>query len=88
MAYRIELTKEFHKALGKQPREAAGRVLRYLKDLDGTEDPRTKGKPLTGPLRGFWRYRVGDYRIVCEIRDDELVVIALMVGHRRDVYKR
>lgn len=59
-----------------------------LKNVDGCEDPRAHGKGLTADRSGEWRYRVGDYRILCEIRDEELVVLALEVGHRRSVYKR
>lgn len=49
-------------------------------------DPRQTGKSLKGELGEFWRYRVGDYRILCEIRDDELVILAAIIGHRREVY--
>jgi mRNA interferase RelE/StbE len=59
-----------------------------LKNVDGCEDPRAHGKGLTGSLSGAWRYRVGDYRVLCEIRDEELVVLALEVGHCREIYKR
>ena len=50
--------------------------------------PRHFGEPLRGNLAGLWRYRVGDYRIICEIQEEQLVVLALAVGHRRDVYTR
>lgn len=63
-------------------------VVWLLKNVDGCEDPRAHGKGLTGNLSGAWRYRVGDYRVLCEIRDEELVVLALEVGHRREIYKR
>lgn len=51
-----------------------------------SEDPRQSGKSLKGELGVFWRYRVGDYRILCEIRDDELIILAATIGHRREVY--
>ena len=51
------------------------------------DDPRQSGKSLKGELGEFWRYRVGDYRILCEIRDDDLVILAATIGHRRDVYE-
>lgn len=57
-----------------------------LKNIDGCEDPRAHGKGLTANRSGKWRYRVGDYRILCEIKDSELVVLAIEIGHRRDVY--
>lgn len=59
-----------------------------LKNIDGCDNPRIHGKGLTGNLSGAWRYRVGDYRILCEIREQELVVLALGIGHRREVYKQ
>lgn len=58
-----------------------------LKNIDGCEDPRVYGKGLTANRSGAWRYRVGDYRILCEIQEDKLVVLAIEVGHRREVYK-
>jgi len=51
------------------------------------DDPRSAGKALTGPFNSFWRYRVGDYRIVCDIQDDVLHVLVLRVGHRKEVYR-
>lgn len=88
MAYKVELSKRFQKSLRKIPNESAKRILKTLKDIgDSEDDPRSQGKPLVGHLRGLWRYRVGDYRIICDIYDDELVVIVLDVGHRREIYK-
>ena len=52
------------------------------------EDPRAHGKGLTANLPGRWRYRIGDYRVLCEIRDNDLVVLAIEVGHRCEVYER
>jgi len=56
-------------------------------NLETEENPRRLGKPLTGNLKNFWRYRVGDYRIICEIKDREFKVIAVKVAHRREIYK-
>ncbi len=58
-----------------------------LKNIDGCADPRAHGKSLVGDKSGIWRYRIGDYRVLCEIQDDELVVLAVEIGHRRDVYR-
>lgn len=57
------------------------------KNIDGRDHPRAQSKGLTTGLSEKWRYRVGDYRVLCEIRDAELVVLAIEVGHRRDIYK-
>ena len=51
------------------------------------EDPHNSGKALKGPLGGLWRYRVGDYRIICEIRDGELCILVLELGNRKAVYR-
>ncbi|MBE3061911.1 MAG: type II toxin-antitoxin system RelE/ParE family toxin, partial [Cutibacterium acnes] len=45
------------------------------------------GKPLTGDLSGLWRYRIGDYRLICTLNDDRLIILALSIGHRRDIYR-
>lgn len=57
------------------------------KNIDGCDNPRLQGKGVTAGLSGKCRYRMGDYRVLCEIRDAQLVVLAIEVGHRRDVYK-
>ncbi|WXK24685.1 type II toxin-antitoxin system RelE/ParE family toxin (plasmid) [Mycetohabitans endofungorum] len=51
------------------------------------EDPRSIGKILTGPLGSFWRYRVGDYRVICKIQDSALCVLVVQIGNRREVYR-
>lgn len=64
------------------------RVLDYLQDDVGDrEDPRQRGKALAGPMVGLWRYRVGDYRIICQIQDRQMVVLALAIGHRSEIYR-
>lgn len=56
--------------------------------IEALADPRQRGQALKGSALGdFWRYRIGDYRVICDIRDDVLVVLVLDVGHRRDVYR-
>lgn len=57
------------------------------KNLVGTENPRLHGKGLTANRSGQWRYRIGDYRLICNINDNKLIILALSVGHRRDVYE-
>ena len=55
-------------------------------NLENCENPRIKGKGLTANRSGEWRYRVGDYRIICDIRDDELIILALSIGHMKNIY--
>ena len=58
------------------------------KNLVNCEDPRIHGKPLTANRVGQWRYRIGDYRIIAEIRDNELIILLIGIGHRREVYEK
>jgi mRNA interferase RelE/StbE len=63
-------------------------ILRYFRERIATDDdPRRFGRDLRHELQGLWRYRIGDYRAVCRIEDDHLVVLVLIVGHRRQVYE-
>ena len=57
------------------------------KHLVGCDDPRASGKQLTANRKGQWRYRIGDYRLICAIEDDRLIIVALSIGHRSIVYK-
>lgn len=63
------------------------RIRNFLRqELTALDNPRAKGKPLAGKLHGLWRYRVGNYRLICEIQNEKLVVLVIKIGHRRDVY--
>ena len=88
MSWRLEFSKHADKQLSKMdPGQRRVVVAWLLKNVDGCADPRAKGKGLTAGLSGKWRYRIGDYRVLCEIRDEELVVLAIEIGHRSTVYK-
>lgn len=66
---------------------AARTILDFLeKRVKGCPDPRAFGKPLRGDLHGLWRYRVQDYRLICELNDGELVVVLVKAGHRSDIH--
>lgn len=77
-----------YKAMRKLDKGVAARVFDELDEIAKLEDPRSRGKALTGNLAGVWRYRVGDYRILCDINDGRLVILVVDVAHRREVYKR
>jgi mRNA interferase RelE/StbE len=88
LAWRIELSSSAEKSLSKLDCQTAKRIITFPRErVAAGEDPRASGKPLSGPLAGRWRYRVGDYRIVCEIEDGRLVVLVLTVGHRSGIYR-
>ena len=88
MAWLIEYTDTAREQLGKLDRPVARRILDYMdKRVAASGDPRGAGKALVGPLGGLWRYRVGDFRVVCEIQDGALCVLVVRLGNRKDVYK-
>ena len=89
MGWTVEISDFAARQLRKIDPPVRKRVLDYLDDrIEGCKNPRHFGEPLKGGRAGLWRYRVGDYRVICQIRDDVLVVLALAVGHRREVYRR
>ncbi|WP_299326484.1 type II toxin-antitoxin system RelE/ParE family toxin [uncultured Helicobacter sp.] len=63
------------------------RIKNLTQELESLENPRSKGEALVGNLGGLWRYRVGDYRIICEINDNELLIYAIHIAHRKEVYQ-
>ena len=86
--WRVEFDRAAARELRKLGVEAERRVLTYLRTrIAGSDDPCRLGQPLTGDRQGFWRYRVGDYRIVAAIEDDRFIVLVVTVGHRREVYR-
>lgn len=88
MAWLVEFDPRAEKELAALDTHAQREVIRYLRERIATEnDPRRFGKALRGGLQGLWRYRVGDYRLVCQLRDHAFVVLVIKVGHRREIYQ-
>lgn len=89
MAWIVEFDAGAKKDLEKLDRQVAGRVLAFLANrIAKLEDPRSIGQALKGSKLGeFWKYRVGDYRIICDIQDKKLMVLVLRVANRREVYR-
>ena len=89
MAWTVEVSNYAEKQLRKLDKPIQKRLLDWLDDrIEGCKNPRHFGEPLRGEMAGLWRYRIGDYRVLCEIQDQQLVVLALAVGHRREIYLR
>lgn len=88
MAWQIEFEAAAQKELGRLDRQAARRILRFLKErIAAGSDPRSLGQALKGDRFGeFWKYRVGDYRVIARIEDQRLVVLVVRIGHRSTVY--
>ena len=88
MVWKIEYSATALKQLRKLDKQTARRILDYMDErVARTKDARSLGKALVGPLGELWRYRVGDYRLICEIRDKAVVILVLQVGNRREVYR-
>jgi len=89
MAWNLELSPTAQKQLARLDRAIARRISKFLyQRLARLDDPRKIGERLQGTLNEFWRYRVGDYRLICSLEDDRLVVLVLRIGHRREIYRR
>ena len=87
--WRLEFSKRADKQLSKMDPGVRRVIVSWLlKNIDGCDDPRAHGKGLTSNRSGEWRYRIGDYRVLCDIQDEELVVLAIEIGHRREVYRK
>jgi mRNA interferase RelE/StbE len=88
LAWTIEYAETAKKQLKKLDKPAARRILDFMDErIAGSSDPRAMGKALRGPLGDLWRYRVGDYRVICDLQDDVLTILVLQVGNRREVYR-
>ena len=87
MSWHIETTARFDREFKKLDRYTQRMVKAWIeKHLVDCDDPRTHGKGLTANRSGQWRYRIGDYRMICLIEDEKLIILALSIGHRSSIY--
>jgi mRNA interferase RelE/StbE len=86
-AWALQTSTQFDKAIRNLDRPVVVRIVGFLDDLAELDDPRSRGRGLSGQLAGLSRYRIGDYRLLVRIEDAELIIVALDVAHRRDVYE-
>ena len=88
MKYQVVFTEKAKKQLKKLDKHISSLILGWLeKNTQNCENPRIHGKGLVENKSGQWRYRVGDYRIICEIQDNEVIILVLEIGHRKEIYK-
>jgi mRNA interferase RelE/StbE len=89
MAWKVDLSPTARKQLKQLDKTVSRRILKFINErLDKLDDPRQIGTRLQGTLSEFWKYRVGDYRLICSLEDERLVVLVLRIGHRKEIYKR
>lgn len=88
MVWRVDLAETAKKQLLKLGSNEARRITAFLRSkIDGADDPRRYGKALKGPLGDLWSYRVGDFRLICDLDDQVCSVLVVQVGHRTDIYR-
>lgn len=88
-SYAVKFEQKARKTLSKLDKATANMILAWIKkNLVDTDNPRRTGKPLKGEYKGAWRYRAGDYRLIAHIEDDQVLILLLAIGHRREVYDR
>jgi mRNA interferase RelE/StbE len=88
-SYEVRLGKKAQKSLKKMDKNDSRIIMAWIsKNLVDCEDPYIHGKSLEGNLKGKWRYRVGDYRLICNIDDEKVVILVLETAHRKDIYKK
>ena len=89
MSYSVETTARFDREFKKLDRYTQRFIKGWIeKNLVGSDNLRQHGKALTANRSGQWRYRIGDYRLICNIDDNKLIILALTMGHRREIYAR
>ena len=87
--YNVELSQRFKKEFKKLDKYTRRIIRGWInKNLVDTTNPRIHGKGLTSNRSGQWRYRIGDYRLICLINDEKLIILALTIGHRKEIYDR
>lgn len=85
--WRVEYSKKAQKQIKKLDKTIQRLLIAWIeKHLEGTDNPRRQGKGLTGERAREWRYRIGNYRIICDIQDSRMIILALEVGHRKNIY--
>ena len=86
MTFRIAFDDKARKQLSKLDNTVRENIIFYLSRKELLQSPQSFGKALSANLKGYWRYRVGDYRIICDIREKELIVLIVEIGHRKNIY--
>jgi len=86
LSWTVEFDKHSLKQLQKLDKAVVRQILDYMEEISKLEDPFTRSSGLSGNLAGLWRYRVGDYRVICDIQAKVVTIFVIEVGHRSEVY--
>ncbi|MSS78818.1 type II toxin-antitoxin system RelE/ParE family toxin [Anaerococcus sp. WCA-380-WT-2B] len=84
----IQYSEKALKSLKKLDKPIQKLIINYMDNIKKLEEPRARGKALSANLKGFWRYRVSDYRIICEIKENELIICIVDIDHRKRIYEK
>ena len=88
MIYHIKTTSRFDKEISILDKYTQQMIKSWIsRNIESTENPRLHGKALSSNRKDQWRYRIGDYRLICKIQDSKLIILALTIGHRSEIYK-
>jgi mRNA interferase RelE/StbE len=88
LAWTIKILDSAKQDLKKLDKAIQKRIASFLRErLANTNDPKQLGKALQGQYAGYWRYRVGDYRLICHLKNEELIIIVVEIGHRKNIYR-
>jgi mRNA interferase RelE/StbE len=86
--WRIEITRSATKQITKLAPPVQKSILSFMRErLSPADNPRQWGRALQGEKGGLWRYRVSDYRLICDIQDEKITILVLELGHRKDIYR-
>jgi mRNA interferase RelE/StbE len=87
LAYKVKLSNTAKKQLAKLDKPIAKRIIQWMRErIETYDNPRLWGEPLVGEFSGLWKYRIGTFRLICEIKDNLLIVLVLEIGHRKEIY--
>jgi mRNA interferase RelE/StbE len=87
MNWTVNVSNRAEKAIEKLDNQTKLKIQHFIsKQLPYIDNPRSNGKALQGNLQGLWRYRVGDYRVICQIKDKDLIILVVELGHRKEIY--
>ena len=88
MTWNVEFSRSAKKQFARIDRTWQQTILDYLEDdVAALDEPRSRGRALSGSLAGYWRFRIGDYRVICAISDDTATMLVLQIGHRSKIYR-